>query len=813
MKQIFLFVLLVSTLVSSGQKQNQKTQDDQYTFIIGSGSRGGNYYKTGGYIETQYNHYFNAGNKNNYTFQNIETNGSIENINLLSDNKIDFAIVQRNVLINNYYDDEKGTKNFQIITPLFQEKLNMYYNGKKDTSIRLFDQIAEKKKKTTKKQRVLKIGFTDKNGYSYEIFHDVLRFLDIQYKNIEEIEDNYNDLIQKFNNKEIDILVSFSLPLKELESKKNIHHLYLQKDDINLVTARIKNVKKTKISNGKYTIGIWSFFIGSNATLFQIKNKKLLIDALSKKDAVLPNDDNNYIRKIISNDNKLFFKDKNNKKLLRNFPLISNLNRKIFTTSNNIKPYLILIAFLLFILLVTNYYFTGRIIPKISLKYIWYRYKHFFIGFLILLVIYFASIEFLLAAERNFYKETGIKSQILNLTYQNLHSWLAVTNLTGNDNGIFPHSLTGKFMVALNTLNFWIGTVLVGASEYINYQLRKKRKLGIMKTKHKNHVVIFGWDNSTDKFVTELIADAKEFYNLRLNLVLVVEDNQKILTKYPRIREMHEQQTIDIIKGDAMDFHVLELAKVHLARVVILLAERNNEHSDKNTVMRAFAISRFCKNKIKEAEKKGKNIFTKANDGITNFSFNNKENSKINPATDNLDAIYMIAELNDSYYKESLIEADVNEILVADNYRKAAIKQSVFNFGMTKVLDELMQYNEGNDFYKIHLKNKNNQFLVGKNYDELLVMLRKVGILLIGIHVIFYEKKDPSKILIDQKKIRERLEEEDHLTRDILINPTDEKERTRKVDDNDHLIVIATTMKVIKEGLKKLREEMDNKLL
>ncbi len=74
----------------------------------------------------------------------------------------------------------------------------------------------------------------------------------------------------------------------------------------------------------------------------------------------------------------------------------------------------------------------------------------------------------------------------------------------------------------------------------------------------------------------------------------------------------------------------------------------------------------------------------------------------------------MIAELNNGDYKESLIDAGANEIVVAGNYRHAIMKQSLFNHGISKVLDEIMQYNDDNEFYKIDLSLPQNRHLVGK---------------------------------------------------------------------------------------------------
>ncbi len=769
----------------------------QNVYIIGSGSRGGNYYNTGDFIQSQYNYYF--GDK--YTFQNIETNGSIENINLLRDNKIDLAIVQRNILIDYFFNQKDGTKNIEIITPLFQEKLNIYYNGETDKLITDLPELSTKKE--------LKIGFTSLTGYSHQIFHSIIQYLNIDYNNVVEVSGNYKNLLEAFKDKQLDLIVSFSLPLQDLDTlKERVHNIYLSENNADLIADRITNVRKTKIDSNKYSLGIWTFLIGSNTCLFQIKKKDLLVNALLKK-----NDSKKsaYIQNVFEKNYYIFMDNKNNENdLLRNLPLTGNLKKHIGIKNINWRFY-IMFTLLIISLFVLYYLYKGELFPKISFRRFWNRYKHFQFGFLLLLIIYFASIELLIYAEKLFYVETGKKSQILNLTYKNLHSWLLVTNLTGNDNGIFPLSITGKFMVALNTLNFWIGTILVGVSEYVNYQFRKKRKEGLMETKHSNHIVIFGWDQSSEVFIKELLKDALEFHNTKLHIVSVVENIKDVLSRYPDIAEMQEQKKIDIIQGDAMDFHILEMSKVHLARVVILLKDRDIKHSDKNTVMRAFAISRFCKNKNNNNELEKLTPVEKLKNGVKTFFKKKSTDSSFDTyAIDkNSDTVYMIAELNDNYYVESLYEADVNEILIAGNYGKSALKQSVFNFGMTKVMDELLQYNKGNDFYKIDLAQKENKFMVYKTFDELLPLLRSVGILLIGIHVIFHDEN--LNVIIDQKIIKKNLLlEEDGLTRDIIINPTNKKEKERRVDDDDHLIVIATSMKVIKEGLKKLREEIES---
>ena len=154
---------------------------------------------------------------------------------------------------------------------------------------------------------------------------------------------------------------------------------------------------------------------------------------------------------------------------------------------------------LLIIIGILYYIYKGRLFPKVKLSFIWHRYKHFQFGFILLIFIYFASIELLIYAEKSFYHNIGIKSQILNMTRKDLHTWLLITTVTGNSNGVFPLSTLGKAMLALNSLNFWIGTILIGVSEYVTFKMNKKRKEGLMETKFKGHMIVLGFNSQMVK--------------------------------------------------------------------------------------------------------------------------------------------------------------------------------------------------------------------------------------------------------------------------------------------------------------------------
>ncbi len=767
---------------------------DTLNFIIASGSRGGNYYRTGQFIARQYNVYFDEAR-----FRSIETNGSRENIRLLRDNKVDFAIVQRNILLNSIYDDDEGIKNVMVITPLFEEKLRIYMHGDRPVSLQHLDKLI--------KNKILRVGFTTKEGYSHKIFYTLLQFLDINRSAIRDVVANYDTLIDRFSKDSLDVLVTFSLPLKGLDTLKHVSYVYLTRSDARDIGSRLHNLVITPLDSSgvRYTLGSWSFLVGLRSVLNKIKNERLLTEALFAKPADTLNND---IQAMIKESFEKFTdKQRHEVLLLRNLPLSASLKDKIGFRNINWRPYFYVLL-LLILLMFLNYFNNGKFFPRIRLGYIWQRYKHFQFGFVVLIILYFASIELLVYSERVFYEDIGIKSQILNLTRRDLHSWLLVTTLTGNSNGIFPLSTLGKIMLAMNSVNFWIGTILIGVSEYVTYNMNKKRKKGLMRTRHTGHLVIFGWNHTTEKFILEVMREAKIYLKREIDIVCVVDDVERLRREHLKIKELHDLKKIDLIKGDALDHHVLEMANVHLADTVILLSDDRSKHADERTVMRAHTVSRFVKKSRKIVEENPGTLKERMFVKIKKLVDSRKKRADYErvKVSGDADHIYMIAEINNEEFKESLIDADVNEMVIAGNYRKAIIKQSLFNHGISRVIDEIMQYNDYNEFYKIDLADPANAFLVGKTFDELLTLLRAAGILLIGIHIIFHDEND--RIVIDRHEIERLLaEHEPGISRDIIVNPVDPAEKNRRVDNDDHLIVLAVSMDALEKGLAKLQKE------
>ena len=765
---------------------------DTSLFVIGTGKRQGNYYKAGAYIARAYNKAF-PGKK----FFFIETDGSNENIRLLRQRALDFGLIQRNVLINSIYDREKGAKNLSVVVPLYKEELQVYFKGHRPLPL---EQIT-----TLNKNGKWKVGLTSKSGYSYQIFSTILKFLNIDLSKMELVTGNYAQLHDSLKNGNIDAVVSFSLPIRELESLPGAQKMYLSEPAARLIQNRINNLFISKKKPGQYNVGTWSFLVANKRSLEKLDNSDKLITALTAN-AIDSTNDENFGRIIARSIRQFSDHPETELKKLRRIPLskpfLRVLPKRNFSLSWVLIPLFIILSFLFYF----KFFRTKIELSEKTLFYYWQRYKHFAFGLLALFIIFVVSVELLRYYEKLFYNDTGKMSPLLNLTRNDLYSWIVITTATGNSDGIFPYSMAGKVMLALNSMNFWIGTILIGTAELVAIRINKKRKKGLMESKFTNHIIIFGWNSSAEKLILDLMEDAKKYIRRKLQIVAVVPDTQYVRDNYAKIRYLHDVKRIDLITGDALDFHALEMANTHMADTVILLADDNTTHADERTVMRALAISRFTKTKksqgnlyktrvVETVKQKAKDFF---NIGKTNETVYKRYD--VQPTAD---SIYMIAEINDPKFRESLIDAEVNEIMISGNYRRAIIKQSVFNHGISRVIDEIVNYNEFNEFYKIDLSQEQFAKLRGKTFDELMVALRRVGILLVAIHIIFHDKD--GNIIIDRQIIKHLLKEKENgLTRDIIVNPIDPKERNRPVDEDDHLIVLAKNYKLIEKGIREL---------
>jgi hypothetical protein len=190
-----------------------------------------------------------------------------------------------------------------------------------------------------------------------------------------------------------------------------------------------------------------------------------------------------------------------------------------------------------------------------------------------------------------------------------------------------------------------------------------------------------------------------------------------------------------------------------------LVCEDKTNTADERTLLRALAISKYCR-KISEDV--------------------------------SIDSIYMIAEINNPDLQDILRNADVNEVVCSSTISEDVLIASTYNHGISDALDKLLSYNEWNEFYLIDVNGSDK--LIEKTYDEVLLFLRTIGVLLVGIKVVI---KDESGVeIVDREQVFFELAKEG-LNRQVLTNPNTTVEKKYRIKAEDKLLVIATDESVV----------------
>ena len=671
------------------------------------------------------------------------------------------------------YSQIEGVKNIEVVMPLFQEQLLLYHKkSESDESMAgLIRQIEQKEIDT--------IGFTSDESYSYRLFQNIAQLLRIPMDDVVFKFENYRKLISDFDEGKVDVLVTFSLELEELEAE-GTGSFYFTEEEVDLITSRIMHTSKVEVAPGHYTIGTYTFLVGLSDKISEFENEynvrlsELIIESFEKDTSFIGSKINTTIDS---------FSQPSHHRFLDGLPLTPSLKGKANMRSGmgffRIAGFLILaIALVLF--------FLRRKIPELKmLRTYWLRHNHVVIGVLLLVGLYIFCIQVMIWAEQDLYDKIQIKSPILNMSGGDLHLWVFVSNMVGDSNGIIPFSTLGKLMFSVSFYTTWLGGFCIIVVGYLKALAYKKRKKGMKKLDIKNHVVLSGWNSSSKDFVINYFESSES--PKQDKIVVIISNPEVILNEHPEISHYHSTRKLEFIKGDAREEGALGASNVQDAKTVVLFAENSDESSDEKTLLRALSISRYCRSKSLEM-----NAASESRGKFKRYSVNQY-----------IDAIYIIAEINHEKYKSDLLAADVNEVICTSHYSRNIVTQSIRNHGLSRLLDQLLTYDSSNEFYTIPLKDEQNKLFVHKTYDELNLLLRKVYVQLVGIKVVYHD--DQNRQIIDDTEIS-RLLREDGLDHDLIVNPISEGEVKRPVDHDDVLIVLCESEKELRQRISELRK-------
>jgi len=202
--------------------------------------------------------------------------------------------------------------------------------------------------------------------------------------------------------------------------------------------------------------------------------------------------------------------------------------------------------------------------------------------------------------------------------------------------------------------------------------------------------------------------------------------------------------------GDATNLADLEKAGLNKAEIAIVVSEpgANQLNPDNDVILRVLAIEEYSARLQKEKKRNQKKIYT-------------------------------IAEIHEPSNRELARLAKVDEIVSMENITSKILTTSINNPGASKMIDEILSFDEDNELYNIHVSKDFR--LIGKTFDQLLPELRRFSVLLMAINVENHRKKEDAAEIIRKN----------NLSRGILTNPIREEEIKYQVSEGDVLIVLA----------------------
>jgi len=187
------------------------------------------------------------------------------------------------------------------------------------------------------------------------------------------------------------------------------------------------------------------------------------------------------------------------------------------------------------------------------------------------------------------------------------------------------------------------------------------------------HTVIFGWNRAGPTVLLELFAGGRE------DPVVLVTEKGGLPEDVP-LGSLREELLYHVV-GDYTRVEILDRSNIREAAAAILLADdqsvRSDQDRDARTVLAALTIE------------------------------------KIHPE------IFTVAELTNRQNEELLRMANVEEIVVADEYGAVVMGGASRNRGMVTIVDEILSSRYGNSFRKIDVSRKLDGETVGTLFGRL----------------------------------------------------------------------------------------------
>ena len=274
--------------------------------------------------------------------------------------------------------------------------------------------------------------------------------------------------------------------------------------------------------------------------------------------------------------------------------------------------------------------------------------------------------------------------------------WMLVFSGSGYEDSLFPKSPEGKFLATLLPLVGASGFLaLVGllTSDHIKRHILAIKGLRVRRMD--GHILICGWNPTVPALVRSLL-DCNVHQR---RPIMVLADPE---AENPLQAAGIDSANVAFTRGSATRRKDLERAHFDRAATAILVADQGISDPDATNVLKILTVEKLARE------------LGKRRGGIQDSN------------------IYTIAEIGDPEHYEALArDAMVDEIVSIGHIGCRVLVQSALNHGVSTFLNEVLTFNQDNEFYSYEVKAGDG--LEDHTFDDLLPMLRRHHVLLLAV--------------------------------------------------------------------------------
>lgn len=778
--------LILPWLLLAGCMDAQRKGGERRSIGVSSGLIGGHYNQVARRITSEFN--TRAPGLRFHAFPSV---GSLRNMERLKDGRADLAIVQRDVLVSQYYDRVAPFTEVEVVAPLFPEALQVLVHVEGITGIVGFPEFAD----LIEHRRISAFAIGPEGSITNTTARTVFDMLELQAPPFLYVESPTTEALRAFENGGVQALAVLSAaPVTGLHLPPDfgLAVLSLNKEETDVVTSYLKDLEPIRLDMDHYlpgdgrtvtALGTWALLVGrsgisselermTGADPFDVVMSALEFGSLTNRQ--LFNGGTGVLCQRLDHGWQVTLQDRPIADLFKGIALAPGLHAALSThePGNRWSALWIVAACAMISLIGGSLAWRNKANKSWSRATMWWRrYQQFFFAGLIFFSIALVLPFLIDHLERAFCRQYGLRSAFLDVSLEDKYTWLLVLSLSGNDNGLFPLSGWARVITSTSMVLQYINVAFLAVHTFMKERRRRKRLNGLAMTPYTDHLVVCGWNATAAKLIRDLVNDQHAYAGERRSVALVHPRATEYLRDDSALQPAFEDgRYLWAVNDDPKRENAMLTCRIERAHTVILLADADCQDPDERTLVRASAIARYL-------------------------------SSRNEPGR----SAYVIAEVVDGKQTNTFLANEVDEVVCSAHFTSNVLFQSSINHGVSSVFSELIDHEAGNEFYTIPVKD--DRQLLGRTFDELLVWLREREVLLLGIGSA--EDSTPHVPLKPVHGLRHTLNR--FLTRvrpgvqvgRVMINPTNRGTDPYRTQRNDQLFVIAESKGVIDRMLKR----------